>query len=165
LKNNKDTKLFVRLIQNGKPALGESFAEQKNLSLNMAYTDANGKPMNINEVRQGSEINVTINIGNLSQTDLRHVALQYHLPSGWEVVDTSFTAYKTDAFPEANYVDIRDSEIRFYLDLDAQKTKTFSVKINASYLGEYFLPGSQAETMYSNAYFARTKGVKVRVVE
>ncbi len=165
LKNNKETKLFVRLIQNGKPALGESFAEQKNLSLNMAYTDANGKPMNINEVRQGSEINVTINIGNLSQTDLTHVALQYHLPSGWEVVDTSFTEYKTDAFPEANYVDIRDSEIRFYLDLDAQKTKTFSVKMNASYLGEYFLPGSQAETMYSNAYFARTKGIKVRVVE
>lgn len=165
LKNNKDTKLFVRLVQNGKPALGESFAEQKNLSLNISYTDANGKPMNINEVRQGSEVNVNINIGNLSQTDLRHVALQYHLPSGWEVVDTSFTDYQTDSYPEANYVDIRDSEIRFYLDLDAKKTKSFSVKMNASYLGEYFLPGSQAETMYSNAYFARTKDMKVKVIE
>jgi uncharacterized protein YfaS (alpha-2-macroglobulin family) len=165
LKNNKDTKLFVRLVQNGKPALGESFAEQKNLSLNIAYTDANGKPMNINEVRQGSEVNVTINIGNLSQTDLRHLALQYHLPSGWEVVDTSFTDYQTDSYPEANYVDIRDSEIHFYLDLDAKKTKSFSVKMNASYLGEYFLPGSQAETMYSNAYFARTKDSKVKVLE
>lgn len=165
LKNNKDTKLFVRLTQNGKPPLGASFAEQKNLSLSINYTDAGGQPRDVSQVRQGSEINATINIGNLSQTHLQHVALQYHLPSGWEVVDTSFTDYQTQAYAEANYTDIRDNEIRFYLDLEAQKTKTFTVKLNASYLGEYFLPGSQAETMYSNTYFARTKGVKVKVVE
>jgi uncharacterized protein YfaS (alpha-2-macroglobulin family) len=165
LKNNRDSKLFVRLVQNGKPPLGDSFAEQKNINLNITYTDANGQTLDISEIRQGSEINATINIGNLSQTNLQHIALQYHLPSGWEVVDTSFTNYQSDNYSEANYVDVRDSEIRFYLDLKAQKTKSFSIKLNASYLGDYFLPGSQAETMYSNAYFARTKDRKVKVVK
>ncbi|RRO24335.1 alpha-2-macroglobulin family protein [Flavobacteriaceae bacterium 14752] len=165
LKNNKNTKIYVRLIQNGKPPLGESFAEQNNLSLNIDYVDANGESIDIKTLRQGSEVNAIINIGNLSQTQLDNVALQYHLPSGWEIVDTSFTNYQNAVYPEANYVDIRDNEVRFYLDLNAQQTKSFKLKVNASYLGEYFLPGNQAETMYSDDYFARTKGEKVLVVE
>lgn len=165
LKNNKDTKLFVRLIQNGKPTLGDSFAEQKNLKLDISYTDANGRPLDVSQVRQGSEINANITIGNLTSTQLKDLALQYHLPSGWEVVDTSFTAYQTDSYSEADYVDIRDSEIRFYLNLDSQQSKTFTIKLNASYLGDYYLPGSQVETMYSDEYFARTKDKRVKVVE
>jgi hypothetical protein len=163
--NNKDSKLYVRLIQSGKPPLGQSFAEQKNLNLNISYEDANGKTMDINSVRQGTEINAVISIGNLSQTNLENVALQYLLPSGWEMVDTSFTDYSSGGYTEANYVDIRDNEVRFYMDLDATQSKTFELKINASYLGEYFLPGSQAETMYSDDYFARTKDKKVEVVK
>jgi uncharacterized protein YfaS (alpha-2-macroglobulin family) len=163
--NNKDSKLYVRLIQSGKPPLGQSFAEQKNLNLNISYEDANGKTMDINSVRQGTEINAVISIGNLSQTNLENVALQYLLPSGWEMVDTSFTDYSSGGYTEANYVDIRDNEVRFYMDLDAKQSKTFELKINASYLGEYFLPGSQAETMYSDDYFARTKDKKVEVVK
>jgi uncharacterized protein YfaS (alpha-2-macroglobulin family) len=165
LVNNKDSKLYVRLTQSGKPALGESFAERKNLNLKISYEDANGEPMDISSIRQGTEVNAVINLGNLTQTDLENIALQYHLPSGWEVVDTSFTAYNNNTYTEANYVDIRDSELRFYIDLDAQQSKTFELKMNASYLGEYYLPGAQAETMYSNEYFARTEDLRVKVVE
>jgi len=165
LNNNVDSKLYVRLTQSGKPALGDSFAERKNLNLRISYENANGETMDISNIKQGSEINAIISIGNLSQTDLVNIALQYHLPSGWEIIDTSFTDYNSNAYTEANYVDIRDNELRFYLDLSAKQSKTFEVKMNASYLGEYFLPGSQAETMYSNDYFARTEDKRVKVVE
>jgi uncharacterized protein YfaS (alpha-2-macroglobulin family) len=165
LTNNKNTKLYVRLTQLGKPALGQSVTEQKNLSLKVDYVNANGESLDVSSIRQGSEINAVINIGNLSSTQLENVALQYHLPSGWELVDTSFTNYQTNSFTDADYVDIRDNEVRFYMSLNPQQTKSFKLKINASYLGDYFLPGSQAETMYSNSYLARTKGRKVKVLE
>ena len=45
------------------------------------------------------------------------------------------------------------------------EVKTFTVRLNASYLGEYYLPGVQAEAMYDNDYFSRTKGQWIEVVK
>ena len=42
-------------------------------------------------------------------------------------------------------------------------TKTFTVLLNASYLGTYYLPGSQAEAMYDNDYLVRNKGEWITV--
>jgi len=165
LKNQKDSKLYVRLVKQGKPALGNSFAERQNLNVKVSYVDANGNATNINTLKQGSEVNAVISISNLSNTSLDNVALQYHLASGLEIIDTSFTQMGTSYGSDVDYVDIRDSEVRYYMSLDSQETKTFQLKMNASYLGEYFMPGTQAETMYSNSYFARTKDQKVKVVE
>jgi len=165
LKNLKDSKVYVRLVKQGKPALGTSIEEQKNLNVKVSYVDGNGNPVSINTLKQGSEVNAIISIRNLSTTNLENVALQYHLASGLEIIDTSFTDMGTTYGSQVDYVDIRDSEIRYYFDLEAQQTKTFELKMNASYLGEYVMPGTQAETMYSNAYFARTKDRKVKIVE
>ena len=52
-----------------------------------------------------------------------------------------------------------------YFDLGARKSKTFTLKLSASYLGDYYLPGAQAEAMYDNNYQARTKGQWVKVVQ
>jgi len=41
----------------------------------------------------------------------------------------------------------------------------FEVELNASYLGKYYLPGSQAIAMYDGDYFSRNKGQWVEVVE
>jgi uncharacterized protein YfaS (alpha-2-macroglobulin family) len=163
--NQKDSKLYVRLVKQGKPALGESVQERKNLSVKVSYMDANGNAQSITTLKQGSEVNAILSISNLSTTDLENVALQYHLASGLEIIDTSFTEMGTTHGGQADYVDTRDNEVRYYMSLDAQQTKTFKLKMNASYLGEYFMPGTQAETMYSNSYFARTKDVKVKIVE
>ena len=45
------------------------------------------------------------------------------------------------------------------------ETKTFKVLLNASYLGSYYLYGIQAEAMYDNDYFTRTKGRWIEVVK
>jgi uncharacterized protein YfaS (alpha-2-macroglobulin family) len=39
------------------------------------------------------------------------------------------------------------------------------VLLNASYLGNYYLPGTQAEAMYDNDYFVRTKGQWIEVIK
>jgi uncharacterized protein YfaS (alpha-2-macroglobulin family) len=45
------------------------------------------------------------------------------------------------------------------------ETKTFTVLLNAAYLGNYYLPGIQVEAMYDNDYFVKTKGSWIKVVQ
>ena len=65
--------------------------------------------------------------------------------------------------------DIRDDRVNFYFDLDRKRntseTKTFTVLLNAAYLGTYYLPGIQVEAMYDNDYLVRTKGNWIEVVK
>ena len=44
-------------------------------------------------------------------------------------------------------------------------TKTFTVLLNAAYLGNYYLPGVQVEAMYDDDYLVRTKGSWIEVVK
>ena len=92
-----------------------------------------------------------------------NIALSQIFPSGWEIINTSFTELNGGASGDARYKDIRDDRVNFYFDLRAKKTKTFTVKLNASYLGTYYLPGSQSEAMYDNNYYARSKGQWVTI--
>ena len=84
-------------------------------------------------------------------------------PGGWEIVNTSFTELGGGAKGDARYTDIRDDRVNFYFDLNRKKSKTFNVKLNASYLGTYYLPGTQVEAMYDNNYYARNQGIWVTV--
>jgi uncharacterized protein YfaS (alpha-2-macroglobulin family) len=45
------------------------------------------------------------------------------------------------------------------------ETKTFTILLNAGYLGTYYLPGIQVEAMYDNDYLVRTKGRWLEVVK
>jgi uncharacterized protein YfaS (alpha-2-macroglobulin family) len=65
----------------------------------------------------------------------------------------------------ADYIDIRDDRVNFYFDLQGKQSKVFTVKLNASYLGRYYLSGTQAEGMYDADFFARTKGQWVEVTK
>ena len=106
-----------------------------------------------------------IRVENTSNDFVDNVALSQLFPGGWEIVNTSFTALGGGASGNARFTDIRDDRVHFYFDLNGKKSKTFTVKLNASYLGTYYLPGSQAEAMYSNEYLARTRGQWVVVEE
>ncbi len=86
-------------------------------------------------------------------------------PSGWEIVNTRFTDYGGGTLSKAEFTDIRDDRVNFYFYLGRKKSKTFTVSLNASYLGKYYLPGIQAEAMYDNDYFIRTKGTWIEVVK
>ena len=119
--------------------------------------------MVVSNLKQGTEITMKIGVTNTSNDYIDNIALSQILPSGWEIVNTSFTELGGGAKGNARYTDIRDDRVNFYFDLAKKSTKTFTVKLNASYLGTYYLPGTQAEAMYDNTYYARTKGTWVVV--
>ena len=64
----------------------------------------------------------------------------------------------------AEYVDIRDDRVMQYFSLRAGESITFRTRLNASYLGHYYLPGTSVEAMYDATQQARLKGQWVDVV-
>ncbi|MEL6811677.1 MAG: MG2 domain-containing protein [Bacteroidota bacterium] len=163
LENKKGNVVFVTLAQRGKLPLGDELAERKNLAIRAEYLDGEGKTLDITKLRQGTEIIAKVAITNTSNDYVDNMALTKIFPSGWEIVNTSFTELGGGAEGGARYTDIRDDRVNFYFDLPAKKTKVYTVKLNASYLGTYYLPGTQVEAMYDNNYYARNKGIWVTV--
>ena len=161
--NKKGNIVYVTLSQRGKLPLGNELAEQRNLSIKSQYLDGVGKAIDVTKLRQGTEIIAKVSVTNTSGDKINNVALAKIFPSGWEIVNTSFSELGGGASGNARYTDIRDDRVNFFFDLSKNETKTFTVKLNASYLGTYYLPGTQVEAMYDNSYYARNKGMWVTV--
>ncbi|MGS2738843.1 alpha-2-macroglobulin family protein [Sinomicrobium sp. M5D2P17] len=165
LKNNKENTIFVRILNNGILPVGQELAEQQNLSAKVTYKGRDGKVLDVSNLPQGTNFIAEVSITNQKGENLKNIALSHIFPSGWEIVNTRFTDFgdAQGTANEATYTDLRDDRANFYFDLDAHKTKTFRVLVNASYLGRYYLPGIQCEAMYDNDYRVRTKGQWVEV--
>lgn len=165
VKNNQGNIIYATLTQTGKLPVGEELTQQQNLRLSVNYADPIGNSVNVGELRQGTEFEAKVTIFNSSDDYIDNVALTHIVPSGWEIVDTSFVNGDNENASKADYVDIRDDRTHLYFDLDGKKSKVFTIKLNASFLGDYYLPGAQAEAMYDNNYQARNKGQWVKIVQ
>lgn len=164
LNNNKNSTLFVRVLNSGILPVGHERVEQNNLSAKVVYKDRKGTNISIANIKQGTEMVAEITVQNLRNESVQNLALTQILPSGFEIVNTRFTDYG-DMQNNADYIDIRDDRANFYFSLKANETRTFRIVLNASYLGKYYLPGLQCEAMYDHSFLARTKGEWINVVK
>ncbi|MBO3100214.1 alpha-2-macroglobulin family protein [Gelidibacter pelagius] len=165
-KNNQANVVYVRVLNSGKLPLGEEISEQRGLSVSVVYKDLNGNVIDIGKLNQGQDFVAVVKVSNLKNQDVNDVALTQIFPSGWEIVNTRFTDFGDTTTSQARYTDIRDDRVNFYFDLPKRgkyDTKTFTVMLNASYLGTYYLPGVQAEAMYDNEFLVRSKGRWIEV--
>jgi len=168
IKNNKENVVYVRVLNSGKLPLGEELSESRGLSVSVIYKDLKGNKIDVSELTQGQDFVASLTIGNLKNQTIDNVALTQIFPSGWEIVNTRFTDFGTSIKSKARYTDIRDDRVKFYFDLKSRTQKdekTFEVLLNSAYLGTYYLPGIQAEAMYDNDFFVRTKGRWIEVVK
>lgn len=167
--NLKGNTVYMRILTTGKLPLGEEIAEQRGLDVKVHFKDTQGNTLDIKQLQQGQDFVATIQVSNLKNEPINDVALTQIFPSGWEIVNTRFTAFGDATTHQADYTDIRDDRVHFYFNLQksskTESTKTFNVLLNASYLGNYYLPGTQAEAMYDNDYFVRTKGQWIEVIK
>jgi uncharacterized protein YfaS (alpha-2-macroglobulin family) len=162
--NNGSGTLFVRIVSSGILPIGSEINEERGLKVSANYLDKNGNPINVQEIGQGTSFKAIISITNTKSERLQNVALTQIIPSGWEIVNTRFAESQTNKNSSYDYLDIRDDRANYYFSLNANQSKTYTLDLNASYLGSYYLPGSQAEAMYDNNFFARTKGQWIKVV-
>jgi hypothetical protein len=168
IKNEESNLVFARIINAGKLPLGEELSESRGFSVSLIYKDLKGKEIAIDQLKQGQGFRAEIKVSNPKNETIKDIALTQIFPSGWEIVNTRFTDFGTTTQSEARYTDIKDDRVNFYFDLNEgrrSQTKTFTVLLNAAYLGRYYLPGIQVEAMYDNDYLVRTKGRWVEVVK
>ncbi len=165
LTNNKDNTVFVRLLTSGVLPVGTEKEIAKNFRTSIVFKNRDGTAADEGSLSQGTDFVAEVSISNLTGDKIEDVALTQIIPSGWEIVNTRFTDFGSFAENKADHIDIRDDRINFYFDLRAQESRTFRMLLNASYLGEYYLPGVQAEGMYDHDYFVRTKGKWIEVVK
>ncbi len=162
--NDLTNSVYVNIVNSGKLPLGQEIAEKRNLGIAVIYKDSQGKQLNVSKLSQGTDFTASITITNLKHEQINDLALTEIFPSGWEIVNTRFTDFG-NTVTQTNFTDIRDDKVNFYFDLENQESRTFDVQLNASYLGKYYLFGVQAEAMYDNDYFVRTKGRWIEVVK
>ena len=167
--NLKDNVVYVRVLNSGKLPLGQELVAQRGLSVSVTYKDLNGNKIDISKLQQGQDFVATVSVKNQKSERVNDVALTQIFPSGWEIVNTRFTDFGDTTVSPARHTDLRDDRVNFYFDMDRNgrkgSTKTFTVMLNASYLGKYYLPGVQAEAMYDNDYLVRNKGQWIEVVK
>ncbi|MBF7092206.1 hypothetical protein IUY40_11710 [Flavobacterium sp. ALJ2] len=165
LKNNKKNTIYVRVLNTGILPIGQENAIQSNVSAGIVFKNRKGEVINVSRITQGTEFIAEVTVRSQRNERVENVALTQILPSGFEIVNTRFTDYGDATNNVADYIDIRDDRTNFYFGLKAGETKVFKILLNASYLGNYYLPGLQCEAMYDNTFLARTKGFWVEVVK
>ncbi|MBF4484697.1 MG2 domain-containing protein [Flavobacterium sp. CSZ] len=165
LKNNKSNTIYVRVLNTGILPIGQENVVQSDVSAAIVFKNRKGGVINVSKINQGTEFVAEVTVKNQRNESVQNVALSQILPSGFEIVNTRFTDYGDATNNIADYIDIRDDRTNFYFGMKSRETKVFRILLNASYLGNYYLPGLQCEAMYDNTFLARTKGFWVEVVK
>ena len=165
--NKGGKELFARVILTGTPKAGEEKPTASKIKVSTTYTDLEGKKLNLDNIAQGTDINVTVSVAHdWSQNRyFRELALNQIFPAGWEIRNTRMD--QTNSISEVEYYDyqdVRDDRVLTYFSLPYNKSKTFTMQVNASYAGRYYLPPVQCEAMYDNTISASTQGQWINVV-
>jgi uncharacterized protein YfaS (alpha-2-macroglobulin family) len=160
--------IFARLTMEGIPETGEETASRNNLDLSVRYTDMKGFPLDITQLRQGTDFLANVTITNPYGIQLyKDLALTQVFPSGWEIRNARMDEFTpVHSADEPTYQDIRDDRVYTYFDLKKHSSSTFVTQLNAAYLGKYYLPAVYCEAMYDEGVNASTAGrwVHVRTV-
>jgi len=88
------------------------------------------------------------------------MALTEIFPSGWEIINArmSEVAQTSTQVSPYTYQDVRDDRVNTYFDLDPNRSKTFRIMLNSTYLGRFYLPSVYCSAMYDNTINARIPG-------
>ncbi|MCW3072480.1 MAG: hypothetical protein JWO44_2370 [Bacteroidetes bacterium] len=164
LKNTGKSTLFVKVLVQGIPLIGDKTAASNNLVMEVKYKDMNGKEIQPDKLVQGTDFIAEVKIVNPGTKGfLKEMALNQIFPGGWEIHNTRMD--ETGAANAARYQDIRDDRVYSYYDLTANTSKTFVIQLNATYLGRFYLPTVYSEAMYDQTINARIPGRWVEVVK
>ncbi|MCD8449310.1 hypothetical protein LNI98_06355 [Tenacibaculum dicentrarchi] len=164
--NNSKGVLYVRVFNKGILPVGKEKVIQKNIETTVSYKTKEGTTISIDNLSQGTNFVAEVTVKNMTNDKVENIALTQYIPSGWEIVNTRFTEFGNNTTSsKVDFTDIRDASISNYFTLKEHQKKTFTVLLNASYLGTYYLPGVQVEAMYDNDYIARTKGNWIKVTK
>ena len=163
--NNGNNIIFIKVKNTGVPLKSNITEDENNLSMNIKYLNMKGEKISPYVLDQGTDFIAEVVIKNTSYIDLHQLALSQMFPSGWEIRNTRMDNISSSHLKDRpDYQDFRDDRVYSYFNLSKGQTKTFRIILNASYIGEFFLPITYCEAMYDNEYFSRKAGGVVKVI-
>ena len=184
--NTSDRKLYATIAMRATPRSGEEDASANGLSIDIGYSNADGKPVDTGRVLQGSDLIAQITVKNVGRRTLDNLALSQLVPAGWEIRNDRLEGADTSgerstgpapraqfwwvppgsrqSMRSAEYLDIRDDRVDRFFSLGAGESIFFETRLNAAYLGRFYLPGTGVEAMYDATQHARQRGRWVEVV-
>jgi alpha-2-macroglobulin len=162
-KNNGKNPITVLIGNKGIPEAGNEEDLNNNVSLSVLYFDKDGNTIDPSKLIQGTNFSVKLSVQNLSPSPISNMVLSYKVASGWQIHNERLSG--TDIASNIDYQDIRDDRVHTYFKLGSGETKEFKFYLNASYIGEYYLPVVKVESMYDNKISALKKGMKVEVTK
>lgn len=163
IKNNGQSALFVRVQRQGIPLIGDTTNAENDLKMKVEYVDIAGKKIDPTKIKQGMDFVAKVTISHPGiRGKYSEMALTQIFPSGWEIRNIRMDQGATQS-TNFTYQDIRDDRVLTYFDLNLWKSKTFEIKLNATYKGKFYLPGTYCEAMYDHQINARKAGQWVEV--
>jgi len=176
LKNHSKVPVFVRLLSTGQPGVGmERESNDQGLSISAGYYEgqANGIEetdwLDVKNVKQGMEFNCQVVVNNESWERVGNVALDFLVPSGWEIVNTRFEntdtsdVYGNKIDTSFDYQDVRDDRVYTFFSMEGRAKKVFTFKLHATYAGTFYLPAIRAHAMYNEEIRAAVAGTWVSI--
>ena len=166
---NADIITRIQLVNDTLPTISD------NIRLDVRYVSTEGLPIFIENIKQGTDFMAITSVSNISGTsDYNNLALTHIIPSGWEIYNERIFIPEEPATTESagtpenknhpfTYQDIRDDRVLTYFNLRRGEQKTFTVRLQATYAGNFILPAIQCEAMYDAAVQARTKAGRTTV--
>jgi len=158
--------LFVKLQLDGIPPAGDATSAENSLGITVRYLSLDGKEIDPAILEQGTDFVAEVKISHPGiREDYKEMALTQIFPSGWEIRNMRLEEWQSaDKADIPRYQDIRDDRVLSYFDINRGAKKTFRVILNASYIGEFYLPTVYCEAMYDNDINGRRAGKWVKVV-
>lgn len=159
----------TQLLNDTLPAISD------NIRMDIKYTDMNANLISVDDIKQGTDFIALAVISNVSGTsDYTNLALTHIIPSGWEIYNERMLATDTEnpnsetstprnSISRYSYQDIRDDRVLTYFNLRRGETKMFTIRLQATYAGNFILPAVQCEAMYDATVQARSKAGRTTV--
>ena len=152
IKNNSDQKIIANIFTKASVAEYETEESGNYINMKVNYFDKKGASLNPANLAMGTDFSVVMTVENPSNYSVTELALSYYLPAGWEIVNERLTG-DASGNEGAKHIDIRDDRAYFYFDLMPQTKKTFTLKLNATFEGNYMIPAVRCEDMYSDQIY------------
>jgi uncharacterized protein YfaS (alpha-2-macroglobulin family) len=185
VKNTSKRVLFVTAVTRGVEPPGSGTASASGLALDIDYADKDGNALDVTRLVSGTDLVARITVRNNEPFQVKNIALTFLTPAGWEIMNDRldnvatqgeraggprywndwYYALYTRAQERTEFLDIRDDRVNRYFALQTGEQITFVTRLNAAYLGRFWMPGVHVEAMYDAARNASTAGRWVVVSE
>jgi uncharacterized protein YfaS (alpha-2-macroglobulin family) len=151
--NNGETKLYATANLEGWANQTSVEAISNGLTVTASYNGC----ATLQNVEQGGNIRVVVNVNNISGKALSNIAVSHILPAGFEVVSA-------DKSSKVEYQDVRDDRILSYISkMERGESVQIVLTLSATYPGVYYMPSCSAEDMYDKTIFGCTSSSIVTI--